>query len=721
MKGSWYYPQRQLPTMGEHPSQAFSHQTRTYLRKRVWRSLKRIGELGQSEDYVRMAAGVLLAFTDDDAAEPRQEHRYRWNPETRRADYDTVHFDRYANCFALNQVLYSNSLRYQSDERDLRFHCAAGFESGGAEPENREEAFPRLWDRHPQAVLELLNKSRCEPVHHFGTKVMRAAPEFCDRLDVESLILLLQSPYEVTGRFAFELAVSRYDAAAPDLSLILALVSAAYRPAREQAFAWVRDNPAAFFQSSDFTVALVSSSQADTRAFARETLRNVSLNETTARAISGRLMASLLQLTSDDDELATDIVETLLLVFGHHLRQVEDTIIRELLNHALPVVQRFAGDLVLQHESFSSHPPDDVLQALLASDHQAVRAMAVRIISQLPDEILRDNPELLVGLTRHPQADIRDLIRPQVVRLSEADPILGERIARRLVEALLVPGAPDGVPSHTAAVLCTDLRSRLQNLEPDTVWRLLQSRSAPAQEVGGVLLATNVDASQLSMEEISRLASHEILSVRDAARDMCRAAPNRLQEDPDAMIRIADSRWEDTRRFAVEFIGQHFSEDGALSADVMIGLCDSVKPDVRQFGRQLVTQLFQSEQGEEYVVKLSEHPAPDMQLFASGFLEQHATDSPERLEQLAPYFVCVLSQVNRGRIARARACQLLETEAAKDERSARVAADILSRVCATVAVGDRATAVRILLEIQTRGPHIETPLIAKPLEVRGGV
>ena len=29
----------------------------------------------------------------------------------------------------------------------------------------REEAFPELWDRHPNALLRLLEQSACEPVH----------------------------------------------------------------------------------------------------------------------------------------------------------------------------------------------------------------------------------------------------------------------------------------------------------------------------------------------------------------------------------------------------------------------------------------------------------------------------------------------------------------------------------------------------------------------------
>ena len=261
----------------------------------------------------------------------------------------------------------------------------------------------------------------------------------------------------------------------------------------------------------------------------------------------------------------------------------------------------------------------------------------------------------------------------------------------------------------------------LSKVSADTVWRLLQSRSGPAQEIGGILLATNIDSADLDVDEIVKLASHEVLAVRESAWRMCSDNLMRLQAESESTARLVESRWEDSRRFAFEFLREHFTEDGALSPGVLVGICDSVRPDVQQFGREMITRLFQAGHGEEYVDKLSEHPAESMQLFASNFLEQHAADDPEQLERLAPYFVSVLSRVNRGRVAKSRTIRLLEREAMNSEQAARVAAEILSRVSATAAIGDRAAAVEVLLRIATTWPSVETPLIVKPVEVRGGV
>ena len=721
MHGRWYYPKRKLPTLGQNPSQAFSTQTRRYLRKRVWRTLRRFAYLGDSATYVNMAAGVLQFMLDEDARPPRSDTRYQYNSDTNRWNPVTTQYDRFSDYLAFNQILFGNSSRYEVDAGKGHFKCIPPFVPGGAETTDREEAYPEFWDRHPNVVVDLLSVSRCEIVHRFGVKVLKAAADFCQQLEVDALTILLGSTYEVTVQFAFELAVNRYDAADPDFELVMALAHCNYQPGREQAYGWIDADRLKFLSQSEFVFGLVTGPQADTRTFARDSLRSVSLPDDDSRALVGRLMSFLTQLEDEDGELAADVVETLLVVFGHLLQQVSEAVIRDLLTHALPEVQRFAGDLVLRHDQFAQHPPDDVIRLLLESDNDSVRGIGVRIIGQLSDSILKTSIELLIGLTRHEKPDIREAIRSTVVRLCESDRAFGEQIGRRLIEALLIPGAPEGVPSHTSRVLREDLASCLGGIEADLVWRLLYSRSGPAQEVGGSLLPTNIESSEISLDEIARLSNHEILTVRESSWQLCRDNLERIKSEPDVIARIADARWEDSRKFAFEFIKQNFLEDEILSPTVLVSICDSVKEEVQQFGRELISRLFQEGHGEEYVTKLSEHPAEAMQLFASNFLQQHASDNPEQLSSLAPNFVSVLSRVNKGRIAKARALQLLHTEGLKSEEAARTACGILSRISGTVAISDRVSAIEILLSIQSKWPNVETPLTVKPLEVRNGV
>ena len=720
---SYSYSQRaaQKPTVGAQAQKAFGHETRFFFRRRVWRTLRWLGELDDL-DYVRMAVGVLLPFTDDDAKPPGQVRRYDWSSYSSSGRYTTIttHWDRFAGYWALNQVLYQNSPRYQPDRGKRNFYCVPPFEPGGPEPPQREEAFPHLWERRPHALLHLLDRSRCEPVHRFGVKALRACQQFCREMDVNALLMLLGAPYDVTVELGFDLAVARYDPVHPDRRLVLALANCGVERARQKAHSWIRAQRSFFFEDNDFVAALVGSPHADTRAFARESLQGITLSATAAEALIGRLIALLQSFGEGEGEIARDVADTLLRTFTGPMRQIGPEVIRDLLGHPLPEVQRFAGELVLGHATLAQRPPDDVLRALLNAGTASVREIGVRIIGQLPGEVLKRSVALLVALSTHGLADVREAIRPVVARLATDDGEFGRRIGELLVEAILVPGAPEGVPSHTARILREDLRGHLGSIPAETVWKLLQSRSSPAQEVGGLLLATNVRPENLSVKEIVKLASHDILTVREAAWQMSTASVQRMRAEMDDAIRILDAKWADSRQFAFRLFRENFTE-ADLAPAVLVSICDSVRPDVEQFGREMITRCFQEPHGQEYLLKLSEHPSTSLQLFATNFMERFAVDDPQRLRELEPYFVSVLSRVNKGRVAKERIFAFLEREALKSEEAARVVAGILTRQSATCAIGNKASAIETMVRIRAAYPAISLPLKTQPVEARGGV
>ena len=81
-----------------------------------------------------------------------------------------------------------------------------------------------------------------------------------------------EEPYEVTAFLGFELASDRYNPAQPNRELILAVANCVLQEARTQAYRWIESSGEYFFESSEFIAGLVTSQQADTRAFARRLL-----------------------------------------------------------------------------------------------------------------------------------------------------------------------------------------------------------------------------------------------------------------------------------------------------------------------------------------------------------------------------------------------------------------------------------------------------------------
>jgi hypothetical protein len=291
------------------------------------------------------------------------------------------------------------------------------------------------------------------------------------------------------------------------------------------------------------------------------------------------------------------------------------------------------------------------------------------------------------------------------------------------------------VHSGVAQLLLEDLNSTwAPDVDKDLALRLALASSHGAQELGGFLIDTRARADaawaqSFTTDEVVELADAEVFAVRQAAWTLFDLLIDRYQQvtNPDGhldevarAVRLLDVDWEDTRRFFFETFRTRLGASD-FTPGILVSVCDSVRADVQQFGRELVTKYFGEEAGQEYMLKLSEHPSAELQLFVTNYLERYCADDPQRLRELAHYFTSVLARVNKGRVAKARVIAFLASEAQKSEAAARVVAGILARQSATVAVGMKASAIEAMLNIRRAYPDIPLPLDVKTAEVRHAV
>ncbi|HBB32852.1 MAG TPA: hypothetical protein DDZ80_31190 [Cyanobacteria bacterium UBA8803] len=725
---SWHYDsvRRQYRRIKQRPytaelkrpgsEKAYSQQTRDYLRRRVWRTLQQLGEEGDP-NYIPLAVNILLQYSDQDAQPVRQSTFRKWNRQRRAYDSFSRSWDAYASYLTFNHILYENSPRYLPHPKAWR--CREGYQPGHPEPPVREEAFPQLWQQNPAALIQLLLQSDCRPVHHFAVKALRACPQFCDRLDINTIIQLLDKPYEVTAELGFALARERYNPNQPNSELVLAVANCALQSARTQAYLWIEQQRDYFFQSSDFIASLITSHQADTRTFARRLISSSIFSDATARVLIAKIIAALLALAPTQTEMAREIGETLLLGFAPQLRQLGFNVILDLLHHPIPEIQELGARLLLNHETRAVDLPADLIESLLASPHESIRGIGVRIFGQLPDEKLIGDRVLIVAMAINAIADIRNAIRPIIRRLATQYPAFATDLAADFIEVILLPERHEGVHQDIVQLLGADIPGWMANLSKEQAMHLLRSKSSAVQELGGLVLQANCDRflALFEISELVKLANHEILAVRSAAQNLFLLNLNRIrsnEQDLLAAVRLLESNWEDSKAFALSLFSQEFTKDD-WTPEVMVSICDSVRADVRAFGRDLVTRHFQASYGQEYLLKFSEHPSPDMQMFVSNYLENYAVDNPDRLSALAPYFIRVLCGVNRGRITKQRIFTFLDTEAQKSEASARIVAEILTRQSLTMAIGDKAAAIQIMLKLHKTYPRLSLPLQIKPI------
>jgi predicted DNA-binding WGR domain protein len=707
----------------------YGSKTREYLRRRTWRTLRRLGEINDL-DYVKMAVGSLLEFSDADAQEPRKtEHydyyhtgQYNWrNPKITEIFYDT-----FAPYLLFNHILYQNSPRYELKNGSRAFRTKNHWKPGRPLPKEREEAFPALWEQQPVGLLHLLSESNCQPVHEFAAKALRDCREFCDSLDVEAIKMLLERPYEVTAQLGFELAKARFDAANPDVELVVAVALCSNAEARKEAQNWISQSRELYAKNGAVMVRLLTAEFTDVREFAANLLKTTVYSDDEANIFVGRLIAEMLAFDEAKRDAARDLGEAVFKSFGNQLRKLNLSVIRDLLAHPLAEVQELGGNILLVHETPAEQLPGNIINSLISSSFESIRGIGIKLFGQLPDENLRRREDLIASFLEHELVDIHNSTRPIVARLAANYPDFTEHLAQRLAILLLQPEKHEGVHARLLNVL-RELPDWTRHINLETPRMLVKAESSAAQEAGGLVLAAHADEwfADVSTEEIIDLTNHEVLAVRQASWKTAQAAVNRFQvasnefanSEVTLLVRALDATWNDSREFWFAFFREKLTA-AELTPQILVSICDSVKDAVQKFGRDLLQTYFTEENGAEYMLKLSEHPTANMQLFVTNYFENYAADSPERIRQLAPYFVRVLSLVNRGRIAKSRSLAFLEREAMKNEETAQIAAEILARQSATAAIGDKAATIETMLKIRRKFPEIELPITVKPVEVR---
>ncbi len=729
----------------------YSSRTRAYLRNRVWRTLRRLSEIGDI-DYVKMAVGVLLPFSDSDAQPVKESYVYFPG----KGDYVKCYWDTFAGYWALNNILYKNSPRYYLKRNSLAWRCKSTYKPGDLVPVMREEAFPQLWEKKPEGLLHLLAESNCKPVIEFAAKALNDCQEFCAELDVYTIAMILERPYEACASLGFRLAKARYNPASPDGVLALAVANCALDVARAEAYAWIQEGREYFIKDVDFITALVFSHKADTRAFVCNLLHSYAFSDAAANALATKLIGELLRLHSSKSEVALEVAETILKSFLPQMRSIEMEVISALLGHALLEVQELGGNILLNHQTKVSDLPESVINSLIASPFAPLRNIGIKLFGKFDDETLLKRDGVIAAFAMHELEDIRNAIRPVIHRLcyapAQADPPndfipaqpivegltpeqreeFSLKLSAHFLKALFEKEPHEGVHSTLVKIMREDLGIHwMKQARRGTVWKLIQAKSQAAQELGGILIEYKVNTEALfadgfDFNELVELSNHEVLAVRQASWLMFSKMMNHLQhamnpndhlEEMAKAVKLLDSKWDDSRDFWFDIFAVHFTAKD-FTPGILVSVCDSVRPAVQAFGRKLITRFFADEDGQEYLLKLSEHPSANLQTFATNYLERYAIDNPARLNALKHFFISVLSRVNKARVAKSRVIAFLTDEAQKSEEAARLVAEIFTRQSVTMAIGDKAAAIEAMLKIHSAFPQIPLPIKIKPSEVR---
>ena len=715
LPSTWEYVKLKEEIVRPDSRLAYSSRTRNYLRRRTWRQLRRLGNAADPR-YVDMAVGMLLAFTDAHAAPPKKTTHYSWQQGAdgrwQSVPVATREYGPYGGYVAFNHILHTHDPGCQLSPNGLSWLSVGGPSSViDTDPPPRYEAFPELWDKRPDALWTLIARSRCEPVHGFAARALMDQVDFCRQLTAQKIQLLLSSPYAVTILLGLSLAKDRYDPSAPDLDLLQALLAANLEAARQTARGWVEDQPDLLLKTPGLMAFMLTCGHADVRQWGHTLIARVAFDDADLEMLIARLVAFLLGLDDQadaHDAIIADTGSVMLGVWARPCQRMDVGIIADLLHHPLTALKILAGRLLLNHHTPPDQLPPVLIRTLIEAESPQVRGIGVQLFSKLPDAVLLGHADLIHAFCIADDVDVRRAAHPMVKRLARADRAFGRDLFDRLFPAVFRKAPSSEFRDDLVALLSDALAGQAAALDAGTIWRLLQARARGAGQFGNALLE-RADPEILSIRQWARLGNHALLSVRQWSWQAYADHASEIAGNMTDGLRILDSDWDDTRAFAIDYFKNRFDATH-WTPTLLVSICDSVRDDVERFGRELISMFFDSAHGVDYLLKLSQHPSTGAQLFASNFLADYAHGDLARIEQLTPYFLTVLSQVNCGRVAKARIFELLNQLVLESADAAARVVPILNRISATMAIGDRGRCIQVLNAINRQYPQIATRL-----------
>jgi hypothetical protein len=704
---------------------AYSDDTRAYFLRRAWRTFQQLAENHDTTPYAEAATAYLSHFTDAHQTPSRETSQTttRYTHDQVNNSWNAVHTTKTAaykensNYLILNHVIHGGSDNYELNGQYTAWKLKKGKVANA--PTVREEAYPAIWDKHPHLLIQLLCKSRFALVHQFGIRILRANADVLKYLTFKQLVDLFAIPYPETLSWCMEIAQKWYDPAKPNLDLVAALLNAALPEARQLAQHWMEANPKFYLAQPSILATAVLSPYHETREWITGFLQANPSSDAITKLVIGNCVVKLLSLENNEanDKYVRKVSFAFKTLFALPLKDLEMSVIINMLKHSLSSMQVLGAEILANHNTPAEKLPDGIIGAMISSDVPAVRSSGVTLFGKLPTSVLLKSTETLKAFCLSVHPEIRANIRPTITRLAEENAVFGRQWVDEMLGFFRIQESSEGLHEDLLLLFKESLSEHLGHLDTGTMLRYIDSSKTVRQAFGQLLLEKVVSHTALTMRQIVRLGNHDLVAVRKTIQKIYEQNPTRIQYESAESLRILDAKHDDIRAWSFEYFRNTFTER-EWTPENLVFVCDSTRPDVQNFGKEMIAKFFKTEEGERYLLQLSQHPSQNLQQFATNYLESYAAGQPETIFKLEQYFITVLSQVNRSGVAKLRVFQFLETEAMKNESVARMIAQIMSRQSVTLAVADKAATLKVMLAIRKKYPQIPMAMQSQTLTHR---
>ncbi|GGX35332.1 hypothetical protein [Undibacterium squillarum] len=701
----------------------FSNLTRDYFRRRGWRTLRRLAVM-QPDAYPAMASGVLLAAREQDAAKAFVSRHPYWDSDTRQYKYTSRHHSSYSRWLVLSQILFREDAGVCWSSSGLSWWRTEPEQQYAFKDQPRTEAFAALWNAQPAHLLQCLLQSDIATVQRFAARALHDLPAFLAELSADQWQqILLQGESGLALAWAYHQPLLESGTAAPDCAIWF--LQAGYAPATEFILRWLTAHPEVTQQCPAILLHLVLHPDQRCQHLLQLLMPRLQAAENSALldAVNTWLSGNP-DISAEARDRACSWVQDWLSTAAANAGIAQAAVWERVLQEGHPRLKRIALLLISHHPQWQAESCIRQLPEWMADADPDLRILAATLCTVLPPAIIFARPDLISFLACTEHARVRLAIWPLLYRLETGSSVIPQ-LARTLIDALFRALPDDAEPDSSANPghhLHQEILRWMQHyqsdvlpaLDTDLQWRLLQARSGGAQLAGFWLLETEDSGFAVAMTPARwiALARHPMAAVRlHMLQHFQRLALHDLTERAQ-WLDAFHTPWPEFRAALMTCWEQQL-RPGDWTLSELMHCCDHPYDDIQRFARQLLTERFRAEEAAQWLADLSQHPSESMQLFVSQWLEQvfQLTPVPEKaalLNKLLPYFLNVLSRVNRSRVTRLRSQHLLHGLAKQQADLAHLVIPLYVRLVATQAVQDKASYILGLTEILQIHPQLAT-------------
>lgn len=580
---------------------------------------------------------------------------------------------------------------------------------------SRPELYPEFWDDMPEAYIQLLMQGKMDRVMRFAYENLSAHQDYkglLQKIEPEMMVTLLNKSSKYPQNLGFDALVKKELELRQKESFVAQILVSENEKARDWAKTTIQNNTSYFLSSIDFITVLVMNSQKESNEFINNVLQKASLSEDRQKAVLGKVIIQLIALENNEENNKTAATATkkLKITALSNFSEISWDIIAQLLTSPLNNNRFLASEILLsKSEKYPvTEIPVSIIELLLSNEEESIRQNGFSLLKQYPKiDIGKNWPQILRQLS----SAYKD-VAESILSLNdefESQSEIQLQTTERLFEVLMIEQKFENSHQLFRDSLEKMVSKYKNDIPVKWIMRLVFANSVKNQLFGFEMLKKINDDSRFSVKQAIALANHEFLAVRQWSWNFYKNNVGRIKLDRNHALGILDAKWDDSREFAFHFFQTEFAEED-WDTDCLVGIADSVRSDVESFGKNLIMKFFKKEQGLEYLTKLSQHPSQNIQLFVTSYLEEYATDNPEKLKELNFYFRSVLSRVNKARTAKNRIFIFLEKEGRKNTESAEVVSGILDDLSATTAIQDKAKCINIISELKMIYPQLNVHL-----------